>query len=72
MAHPLESVRVIWSPTDEQFFHSTAGLFGPEFLWGAGTLLASYDEDDAHPPATTEAPSVATVHQSAARRRAAA
>jgi hypothetical protein len=45
MSNPLGSVRDLWSATDEQFFRSTAALFSPTFLWGAGTLLASYDPD---------------------------
>ncbi|MDT7550230.1 MAG: hypothetical protein QOE84_2624 [Actinomycetota bacterium] len=34
-----------WSPADEQFFHVVDGAFTPTFLAGAGTLLASYDQD---------------------------
>jgi hypothetical protein len=45
MANNLESVRVLWSSTDEQFFRLAADLFPPAFLRGAGVLLASYDPD---------------------------
>jgi hypothetical protein len=31
------------SATDEQFYRSTADLFPPAFLGGAGALLATYD-----------------------------
>jgi hypothetical protein len=34
-----------WSQADEDFFHVVDGAFGPSFLAGAGTLLASYDQD---------------------------
>jgi hypothetical protein len=44
-ANPLESVRVIWSATDEQFFRITAELFTPTYAMGAGVLLASYDPE---------------------------
>jgi hypothetical protein len=44
MNESAQSVHDAWSPADEQFFRCTADLFVPEFLWGAGTLLASYDE----------------------------
>jgi hypothetical protein len=47
MSNSLESVRVIWSSTDEQFFRVTAHLFPADFVWGSGVLLASYDDADA-------------------------
>ena len=34
-----------WSETDEQFFRIVGELFPPAFLWGATTLLGSYDPD---------------------------
>ena len=34
-----------WSQADEHFFHVVDGAFTPTFLAGAGTLLASYDQD---------------------------
>jgi hypothetical protein len=48
-ANPLESVRVIWSATDEQFFRITAELFTPTYAMGAGVLLASYDPEPVAP-----------------------
>ena len=55
--NPLESVRVVWSATDEQFFRITAELFAPAYAQGAGVLLASYDPEpvapDPQPPAPT-------------------
>lgn len=53
--NPLESVRVIWSASDEQFFRITAELFSPAYALGAGVLLASYDPEPVAPdprPAT--------------------
>jgi hypothetical protein len=46
MANQFESVRVLWSATDEQFFHVTAEVFPPAFLKGATVLLASNDSVD--------------------------
>jgi hypothetical protein len=43
MANPFESVRVLWSPTDEQFFRITTEIFPTSFLRGATVLLASND-----------------------------
>ncbi|MGH8894583.1 MAG: hypothetical protein ACRDWY_14960 [Actinomycetes bacterium] len=54
MATYLESVRIPWSATDEQFFRIVHEVFGPTFLAGATVLLASYDPDPA--PATAAAP----------------
>ena len=45
MSNPLESVRVLWSVTDEQFFRIVAELFPPSYSAGAGVLLASYDPE---------------------------
>ena len=56
MNNPFESVRGVWSATDEQFFRSTADLFAPEFLWGSGTLLASYDRDLDQEPGPAQIP----------------
>ena len=47
MTNNLESVRVLWSATDEQFFRIAAELFPPKFLQGATALLASYDPEPA-------------------------
>jgi hypothetical protein len=38
-----KSGSAIWSETDELFFRVVARVFSCEFLWGATTLLASYD-----------------------------
>ena len=38
--NPLESVRVLWSAADEQFFRITAELFSPSYAMGAGVLLS--------------------------------
>lgn len=46
MSNPDESVRVLWSGTDEQFFRITAELFSTSFLRGASVLLASNDPAD--------------------------
>jgi hypothetical protein len=46
MGKSFESVGAMWSVTDEHFFRFTADLFRPEFLWGAGALLGSYDQTD--------------------------
>ena len=43
MTNTYESVRVLWSATDEQFFRIAAELFPPAFLQGASVLLSSYD-----------------------------
>lgn len=56
---PLESVRVLWSATDEQFFRITAELVSPAFAFGAGVLLASYDPEPVPPdprPSTSTVP----------------
>jgi hypothetical protein len=52
MANHLESVRVQWSVTDEQFFRVVRDVFPPALLAGAGVLLASYDPE----PTTSPAP----------------
>ena len=59
MNNPFESVRLMWSATDEQFFRSTADLFPPEFLWGSGRLLASYDQDPEQEPSPAQIPVLA-------------
>ena len=45
MNHTPESVPTVWTSADESFFHITSDVFGPDFLAGAGVLLASYDSD---------------------------
>jgi hypothetical protein len=47
MSNPFESVRVLWSSTDESFFRITADLFPTSYLQGATVLLASYDPAEA-------------------------
>jgi hypothetical protein len=49
MNNPLESVRVVWSAADEQFFRITADLFSPSFAQGAGVLLGTYDPEPRPP-----------------------
>jgi hypothetical protein len=40
----IENVPLIWDePRDVPFFALTAWLFSPDFTYGAGVLLASYD-----------------------------
>jgi hypothetical protein len=58
MGKSFESVGAMWSATDEQFFRCTAGVFQPDFLWGAGALLGSYDltGDDEPVPAQLRGP----------------
>ena len=34
-----------WCDADEEFFRVIGSVLPPEFLYGAGALLASYDED---------------------------
>jgi hypothetical protein len=36
-----------WTESDERFFTLVAEVLSTDFLWGAATLLASYDPDDA-------------------------
>ena len=43
--HPEPVRTATWSAEDEQFFRITAELFQPSYLWGAGVLLASYDDE---------------------------
>src|SRR3954452_13407726 len=40
-----ESVPTVWTSADESFFAIAHELFAPDFLAGAGVLLASYDSD---------------------------
>jgi hypothetical protein len=68
----LESVRVLWSATDEQFFRITAELFAPAFAQGAGVLLASYDPEAMPPdprPATHTVPAARTASAATAAHR---
>ena len=40
------------SAADEAFFRMTASLFAPSFLFGAGVLLGTYDDEDGPRTAT--------------------
>ena len=46
-----EAVPTQWTALDELFFTLVGDLLSTDFLWGAATLLASYDPEDA--PAVT-------------------
>ncbi len=73
MGNAFESVPAAWSMRDEQFFRSTADCFSPQFLFGSGTLLATYDEtvpDDA--PVTVPVRPAERRQDMTRRRRAAA
>jgi hypothetical protein len=65
--NPLESVRVLWSAADEQFFRITAELFSPSYAMGAGVLLASYDPEPVAPDPRPASATPATSRVSAAR-----
>ncbi|MDX6209030.1 MAG: hypothetical protein QOE24_1421 [Frankiales bacterium] len=41
----IETVPQTWNDADTAFFTLVARLFSPEFLYGAGVLLAAYDTD---------------------------
>ena len=34
-----------WTATDDRFFRLVAGLFPADLVFGAGVLLASYDDE---------------------------
>ena len=40
------------SAADGAFFRMTASLFAPSFLFGAGVLLGTYDDEDGPAPTT--------------------
>jgi hypothetical protein len=40
-----ESVPSTWTAADETFFRVAFDAFSPDFLAGAGVLLASYDDE---------------------------
>lgn len=46
LATNCESVPICWTELDELFFALVGDLLSTSFLWGAATLLASYDADD--------------------------
>jgi hypothetical protein len=41
-----ETVPTVWTELDEAFFTVVGEALSTGFLWGAATLLASYDPDD--------------------------
>jgi hypothetical protein len=41
-----ESVPDCWTALDDQFFMLVGDVLSTSFLWGAASLLASYDPDD--------------------------
>jgi hypothetical protein len=70
--NPLESVRVIWSASDEKFFRITAELFPPAYALGAGVLLASYDPEPVAPdprPASATVPAARPARAATAAQR---
>ena len=43
----IESIPQVWDDErDGQFFRITTSLFDPQYCYGAGVLLASYDPED--------------------------
>jgi hypothetical protein len=40
-----ETVPTCWTELDEQFFTLVGDVLSANFLWGAATMLASYDVD---------------------------
>ena len=45
-ATAIETIPTLWDDErDSAFFRITAALFSCEFTYGAGVLLASYDDD---------------------------
>jgi hypothetical protein len=64
MTTTTEAVPTAWTALDEGFFRVAADVFTPEFLWGAGAMLASYDLD----LETAAAPSPVVAHSEPARR----
>ena len=51
-----EAVPISWTELDDVFFTLVAEVLSTHFLWGAATLLASYDPDDDAPEVTEPAP----------------
>jgi hypothetical protein len=54
VASNMECVPLCWTALDDVFFTLVGDLLSASFLWGAATLLASYDADA---PAATDLPS---------------
>lgn len=63
MSTTPENVIAVWSQADRLFFEIVADVLPAEFLAGANTLLASYDEDETSPELDAEAESVAGAHR---------
>jgi hypothetical protein len=61
-ANGTESIPTTWNDErDTAFFRITAQIFSCEFIYGAGVLLASYDDEpDTTVPATTTTPTTST------------
>jgi hypothetical protein len=62
MTSTIEAVPTVWTAGDEDFFRVAADLFAPNFLYGAGVLLGSYD------PEPAPSPSASTLSTDPARR----
>jgi hypothetical protein len=45
--HSTEAIPAMWDANRDAFFRIVAPVFAPRFLFGAGVLLASYDDDQA-------------------------
>ena len=60
-ATAIETIPALWDDErDGAFFRITAALFSGEFTYGAGVLLASYDDVDVDSaPAFVDAPTAA-------------
>src|SRR4051794_27933837 len=57
-----ETVPSTWTTDDENFFRVAFDVFSPDFLAGAGVLLASYDDEQT--AITIPTPAVATTESS--------
>ena len=49
-----ETVPTVWTELDDAFFAVVGDVLSPGFLWGAATLLGSYDPDEV--PVVVELP----------------
>ncbi len=56
MNHHLETIPTTWSDADERFFAVVKRVLAPQFLYGAGVLLASYDDEVAQLGTTSATP----------------
>ena len=57
-----ETVPSTWTTDDESFFRVAFDVFSPDFLAGAGVLLASYDDEQT--AITIPTPAVTTTDSS--------